>query len=181
MLEVEVKVKVDNKHIEDYLADMGFKRGATHTEIDTYFNGESKNLREEDKALRIRRTLKNDSEQITLNYKGPKIDNVTMTREEIELNIPSYEDMEALLNGLGYTPAGRVEKQRVEYILGGCTCCIDEVKGLGRFLEIEIMSREEDYDKAIHKINELLEALDLSMEDTVRKSYLCMLQEIDNM
>lgn len=174
MLEVEVKVKIDNQNIEAKLIELGFKRGVKAIESDTYFNGNCKDLKAEDKALRIRETRAGDISEITLNYKGPKVDDKTMTREEIEFNVP-LEDGFKLLAGLGYKPAGEVIKERQTFILDECTCCLDNVKDLGEFLEIEIIAKEEDYDKSVKKINELLELLGLSMEDTIRESYLCML------
>ena len=52
--------------------------------------------------------------------------------------------------------------------------------GLGEFLEIEIMAQKEEYDTAISQINELLETLSLNIKDTIRESYLCMLQNVSH-
>ena len=55
---------------------------------------------------------------------------------------------------------------------------MSELQILSLILEIEIMADESEYDIALGKINELLVKLGLSMNDTIRTSYLCMLQEM---
>lgn len=180
MLEVEVKIRTHINEIRDKLVSIGFVRECSEYELDTYYNSELLDLKNEDKALRIRENRNLDSGKTVyiLNYKGPKLDDSTMTRSETEFVIPSYEAGENLLTGIGYNPAGRVEKTRISYKKDGCTCCLDQVTGLGEFLEIEIMADESEYDIALGKINELLVKLGLSMNDTIRTSYLCMLQEM---
>lgn len=178
MLEVEVKIKADNEDISKKLTKLGFVKGPTVYEKDVYFNGEHKDLKAEDKALRIReyRDFAEGKSHFILNFKGPKIDSITMTREETEFEIPSFESGEKLFYGLGFFKAGEVEKVRTHYDKDGIECCLDKVTGLGEFLEIEIMAKEAAYDDAIGKIKELLAELKLSMETSVRKSYLSMLQ-----
>jgi len=178
MLEVEVKVKVNSSFAKDKLVSLGFIEDVSLYERDVYFNSESNDLRKADKALRIRecRNLDLDITEYELNYKGAKIDNSTMTREETEFIIPSFSHGERLLNGLGYFAAGSVEKRRTHFVKDGITCCIDNVAGLGEFLEIEILADDESaYDEAIKKISVVLNSLNLEMEDTIRHSYLSML------
>ena len=98
-----------------------------------------------------------------------------MTREETQFEVSSFEAGRIVLNGLEFYPAGEVEKIRVHYLKEDITCCLDTVTGLGDFFEIEVMVEESGYDEAIARINDLLQELGLSMEDTVRESYLCML------
>jgi len=205
MLEVEVKVKTDTATIVPRLLEMGFVQGTSEYERDSYFNGEKIDLKAEDKALRIResRSCAPDSlerapgsaghalyyppdtvqgqnsscSRYVMNYKGPKIDNSTMTRAETEFEIPSFEAGKNMLSGLGFHIAGVVEKTRVHYMKDEITCCLDTVTDLGEFLEIEIIAEEAEYENAMLRISDLLLKLGLSMEDTVRESYLCMLQD----
>lgn len=189
MLEVEVKVKIDDqnqsktgnndfKNIGEILLDLGFTKEESVFEKDTYFNGKTKDLRASDMALRIRENRNLDSGEVVflLTFKGPKIDDSTMTRQETEFEIPSFEHGKMLLDGLDYFVAGEVEKTRISYIKDDITCCVDLVKNLGKFLEIEIMAEEEEYDLAISRIKELLGKLGLSLDDTIRNSYLSMLE-----
>lgn len=178
MLEVEVKVKTELDKVEIILQNLDFAKGTTVYEKDAYFNSKQLNLKEADKALRIREHRDIDSEVTTfvLNYKGPKLDDSTMTREETEFEVPTFEDGEKVLNGLGFFVAGNVEKTRIHYKKDNVTCCLDSVINLGEFLEIEIMADESEYDAAISKIKELLDKLGLDMSHTIRESYLSMLE-----
>lgn len=179
MLEVEVKIKVNNEDIVNKLESLAFVKTSIVYEHDIYFNGEHKNLKEEDKALRVReyKDYEEGKSRFLLNFKGPRIDSSTMTREETEFEIPSFESGESLFNGLGFYKAGEVEKIRVHYDKDEIECCLDKVTGLGEFFEIEIMAEEADYDDAMSRIKDLLAKLNLSIEDSIRRSYLGMLQD----
>ena len=181
MLEVEVKVKVDDfGPVEEQLQKLAFARSAPIIEEDVYFNSDRYDLKEADKALRIRmhkfpETGKSD---FILNYKGPKKDDTTMTRQETQFKVPGYDVTRELLEGLGYKPASKVIKTRVHYTNGDVTCCLDDVTWLGKFLEIEIMTDEQGYDDAVSRIRNLLDVLGFKMEDTIRQSYLTMVMGV---
>lgn len=179
MLEVEVKIRADLAVIEPLLTKLGFAGGSSEYERDVYFNGNKTDLKADDKALRIRenRNPVTGETSFTMNYKGPKVDNATMTRAETEFEIPSFEAGETMLNGLGFFAAGEVEKVRVHYMKDGITCCLDTVTSLGQFLEIEIMAEKDEYETALLRIRKLMKRLGLDMNDTVRESYLCMLSK----
>lgn len=179
MLEVEVKIKVCLKDVMTKLSELGFVKGSVEYEKDVYFNSDNYDLKAADKALRIRqhRNKLTGKQNFVMNFKGPKVDETTMTREETEFDIPDFEHGEKLFNGLGFYAAGVVEKNRIHYSKGKITCCLDTVTGLGEFLEIEILAEDKDYDKAVEIIKDLLSKLGLNMEDTIRHSYLSMLNE----
>lgn len=181
MLEVEVKIKTDIEKIASQLEALGFVRRMAEYEKDVYYNGKHEDLREQDKALRIReyRNVDLSSSRYLMNYKGPKVDDITMSREEIEFEIPSLEEGEKLFTGLGFFKAGGVEKTRICYTKSKITCCLDTVTDLGQFLEVEIVTSEDKYDEALVEIENLLNQLGLRIEDTIRESYLCMLQKND--
>ena len=179
MLEVEVKIKADIKNTEEELISLGFLKGTFVYEYDTYYNGDMVDLKETDKALRIREHKDIDTGKVkyVLNFKGPKIDDSTMSREETQFEIPAFEHGNTVLTGLGYHPAGNVEKTRIHYHKDDITCCLDNVTGLGGYLEVEIMAEDENaYSEALKKISSLLAELGFSMGDTVRHSYLSMLE-----
>jgi len=179
MLEVEVKIKTDIEEMERRLSSLGFNKGASVYEKDIYYNGDTFDLRESDEALRIRKHTDLDSGVtcFILNHKGPRIDDVSMTREETEYEVeePSNENI-LEYEGRVFHAAGLVEKKRIHYSLDDIDCCLDTVTGLGEFLEIEIMSEPEKYELSLGRIKELLDKLDLSIEDSITTSYLCMLE-----
>lgn len=180
MIEVEVKVSVKNKkEIEKKLLHMGFLKGDLLKESDFYFDSECSNLRKNDKALRIRRceNLTTNSTENRMTFKGPKMDTVSMTRKELEMQVESAETGKEILMSLGFTPIHPVIKLRQYFYLDKVTACLDIVENLGAFLELEIVVPQEDEKgDALNKIILLLHELGYGQEAIIRRSYLTMLQ-----
>ena len=90
MVEVEIKVFVKNiTKIEECLLEKGFVKGKHIKESDYYFDNENHEIRNNDQALRIRcsHDLDADIKYNFMTYKGPKMDEISMTRKEIEIKI----------------------------------------------------------------------------------------------
>ncbi|MDL2235230.1 class IV adenylate cyclase [Christensenellaceae bacterium OttesenSCG-928-L17] len=179
MLEIEIKAKADN-HAElvKNLLLRGFCKEHTLRERDTYFNGVDRNFKQTDEALRLRSTekLASGERHAAITYKGPKIDNVSQTRKEYEVCVGDGPRMQDLLMALGYAPVLTVQKERAYYTRGDITACVDEVEGLGSFVELEIVAEESAAsDEAVETLFILLEALGISRAACTRKSYLEML------
>ena len=176
MIEVEVKLALtDSKRVEQKLRKDGFVLQKIVRETDTYFNGVDRDFRKTDEALRVRKTevLKN------VTYKGPKLEETSMTRKELEIPIEDDAAMSELLVALGYHPVPSVIKCRKYLVLDHMTACLDSVEGLGEYLELEILvEQEEDRQQALQQIEERLLSLGYSMQDTTRISYLSMLEKI---
>lgn len=180
MLEVEVKFKIDDlDEMKRIVEEAGFVFVSSMFEMDSYYNSEFNDLKKMDRALRIRTTkdLFTDEVICTMNSKGPKIDHETMTREEIEFELPEGIDGNKFLEGLGYFIKGSVEKIRKYYKKNNILICIDSVTNLGDFVELEILSNEENYDLALAKLKENVVLLGLDWEQGIQKSYLSMLEE----
>ena len=192
MIEVEVKLALtDSKRVEQKLRKDGFVLQKIVRETDTYFNGVDRDFRKTDEALRVRKTevlknvtdlsetdilsehfteqsvTENDSQiQSFVTYKGPKLEETSMTRKELEIPIEDDAVMSELLVALGYHPVPSVIKCR-KYLV------------LGEYLELEILvEQEEDRQQALQQIEERLLSLGYSMQDMTRISYLSMLEKI---
>lgn len=181
MIEVEIKLPVsDRETAEKKLKQLGFEAGELAEELDLYFTSEVHDFKQADEALRIRkrRNLRTGAMDAFLTYKGRKLDGVSMAREELETEIEDGDTGVRILSSIGFREDSPVRKLRQYYSLGEMTVCVDQVDGLGDFLEAEILvSSEEDRPSALQQIRELLEQLGHSMEETTRISYLSMLQE----
>ncbi|AEA46111.1 class IV adenylate cyclase [Archaeoglobus veneficus] len=170
-MEVEVKFSVEGfEEVEKKLAETG-KFVIEKEEEDLYFNSPWRDFRKSDEALRIRK----DSEGVTLTYKGRKIDKETKTREEIKLKVEDFDNCRRILEKLGFTPVRWVKKRRRIYQVGEAVVCLDEIDGLGKFVEVEIES--EDVEGAKKKVFEVARSLGLEGE-SIRKSYLEMLENL---
>jgi adenylate cyclase class 2 len=179
-----VKYEVEQKHpvsgfssLEETLRAMGVAISGVEEELDLYFAHPLRDFGETDEALRIRR--KGDKSWIT--YKGPKIDSTTKTRQELELPLgveaTAATGWQELLEVLGFTVAGEVRKFRrraqVPWEGGAVGLTLDEVCGLGAFVELEIETGGDGIDAARSHLAELAERLGL--EKSERRSYLELL------
>lgn len=181
-LEIEMKFPVgDLKSIRERLRALKARRKTIRPlqESDQYFNAPDRDFAKTDEALRLRRI--GAANRVT--YKGPKRDRQTKTRAEIEVPIargaPAAADFARLLTALGYRPVRVVSKQRHLYHIRrspfAIEICLDEVQGLGSFVELEILAAAERLDEARSVLLAL--AADLGLQDSERRSYLQLLLE----
>ena len=181
MIEVEIKCKIDNKEkLQKSLISLGFAESSHEMECDSYYDNETAAIRKNDTALRIRKVTDMHTGDVIcqINYKGPKSDTLTMTRPEFETAIETAEEMDSILQALGYDVVDPlVKKERIQYVNGDIHAYLDEVYGLGTFLELEIIAKQESEKKeALQRIEKLLNMLGYSMQQTTTVSYLTQLQ-----
>jgi|Deesub1362A_J573_1020465.scaffolds.fasta_scaffold00318_9 adenylate cyclase class 2 len=168
-MEIEVKFRLDRdiKHIIQQFATFEIEK----VEEDIYFNSPSRDFRETDEALRVRK----DVEGFSITYKGPKVDSETKSREEIKLRVNDFNAAVELFKKLGFREAGRVVKKRTIYRVGNAIICLDDVEGLGKFVEIEVEC--DDLEKGKQEIFEIAEKLGFDKGESIRRSYLEMVLE----
>ena len=183
MIECEIKLKIYDPYcIKNKLIALGFVECENLTETDTYFDTSTGDIRLNDRALRIRKTVNhaNCTNHCTINFKDKKLDNISMSRPEYENEIGDADSMQKILSCLGYFPVSpRVVKNRTLLRFAALTACIDSVKGLGDFLELESMvATEEEKVAELKRIEGILSQLGYSLSDTTTKSYLSALQAL---
>ena len=180
MIEVEVKAKIDNfEDIKAKLKQINAVKTKTEIQIDRYFNSPVKDFAKSDEALRIRETKTEDSHNLFITYKGPKIDSKSKTREEVEMKIEDSAKCSRIFENLGFNEVRTVKKNREYYRLDNFEISLDDVEGLEPYMEIEIELEDGcDYNEAQDKIFKLFE--DLGIRDGFeRTSYLELLEELD--
>src|SRR5437588_10504651 len=143
MLEIEMKFPVaDFAGVLERMAGMAAQAAAPRQEADHYFNAPDRDFAKTDEAFRLRRI--GPSNWVT--YKGPKLDQQTKTRTEIEVPLGDGEqtadNFARLVQHLGYRPVAVVRKERTIYHCrrGGyeVEVTLDTLQGLGRFVEVEM-------------------------------------------
>jgi adenylate cyclase class 2 len=169
----------DERALFERLAERGVEIGPLVAQADQYFAHPARDFARTDEALRIRTV--GDKSFVT--YKGPKLDTTTKTRRELEL--PLHPDDAAgqgfaeLLRALGFTPVAVVRKQRRSFHItfenNQIEGALDEVDGLGNFVEIELQADESHLENAKRIISLL--AGELMLGPSERRSYLEMLLE----
>ncbi len=177
--EIEIKIPIeDPERIMKSLLTRGFQKYQRVIEEDMYYNSEYHDVRKCDEALRIRKTrdLLTGKTRAQINFKGKKIDQISMSRREYETGIEDPDCMEKILGAIGFTRAAGVKKTRNYLQRGELTACLDQVENLGNFLELEVIVRKENLrERYLSQMREILQELGLSMDNTVRASYLSML------
>ena len=138
--------------------------------LDLYFTSPLRDYKTSDEALRIR--IKEDGPRLT--YNGPNLDLETKYRRELTVKIDDVEEMKEILYALGFILSAEVRKRRTKYSFENMVIALDEVEGLGTFLEVEARG-EEDWKGEKERVLSVLRRLDLA--ETIRSSYLELLEE----
>jgi adenylate cyclase class 2 len=141
MLEIEIKaVLVDPGPMKELLGQMGAVVGPVLQEADFYYHHPSRDFGQTNEALRLRIT----NGQCRITYKGPRMAGTAKIRFEAETEIGDYETMKSILDRLDFRHVGVVEKERAVFYLEGATVCLDDVVGLGTFIELEKMGEDKE-------------------------------------
>ncbi len=168
-MEVEVKGKI-SKEINP--EDFNWEFCDEVWEEDLYFEHPCRRFGETDEALRVRFSEKG----VELTYKGPKVDEVTKSREEI--SVKTSENIVSVLEKLGFETVGKIKKKRKIYRKGDLSLFLDEVWGeafgeeiyLGKYLEVEGIG---EYEELVDRV--ISEAKKLGVKEFERRSYLELL------
>lgn len=90
-----------------------------------------------------------------------------MTRQELETEVGDAKTARKILESIGFQPVIPVEKQRQYFHRENITACSDNIKDLGDYLELEILTdSEENRTVALQKIEDTLKQLGYSMQET---------------
>jgi adenylate cyclase class 2 len=176
--EVEQKFPLaDANRVRELLAEHGAHFSPAILQVDRYFNHPQRDFASTDEALRIRTV----GESNCVTYKGPKIDTETKTRRELELPIEASaggaERFAQLLQVLSFREVASVTKRRSVAQIGWCDfvfeVALDEVEGLGRYIEIETEANDEELARAKESMQSLAEYLGLANSE--QRGYLDLL------
>ncbi|MFO7908192.1 MAG: class IV adenylate cyclase [Planctomycetota bacterium] len=176
--EVENKYRVmELPPILQRLTGLGASFHGVVEQVDVYFSHPDRDFATTDEALRLRRV--GDRNWVT--YKGPKIDQATKTRREIELPLADgaelVEAYTTLLAALGFPVVAQVKKCRRQGRLRwkdySVDLSLDEVAGLGQFVELEIVAETDQLPRVQAAVVALADELGLAEPE--RRSYLEML------
>ena len=194
MYEVEIKVRIqDLEELRDTIRFNGglYKISLLHE--DTYFNmpKELRDFKNTDEAIRLRKSEEFDknnndfslNSKYYLTYKGKKIDSSTKTRQEIEVKVDNFDNMKDILKVLGFQEVLLIQKERELFELlyqdEKIEILLDYIPILNQyFMELEmVVSSPQDIDEARGILFKLLEIFNVNKEESIRKSYLELIVE----
>ena len=169
MREIEIKVKVhDVAVLKSKLLEQGIVLSSAIKQHDRVW-GEPGGV---DAALNtnwLRIRTENDAKHIFTLKKSVvgHLDSI-----EHETVISDAEELENIINELGYETYSDLTKIRQKAQIGDIEICIDEVPGLGTFIEAEkIMAIDANHDEVVEEIWNLLLHLNMSKNDEVYEGY----------
>ena len=142
MIEREVKIRIrgDSESVVEWFKSRGFTLSDSCYEEDHYFAHPCRDLRLTDEALRLRFRRCDSGARYYLTYKGPRLtEGVVKSRLEIEAELSSEQGkiIGEILKRIGFDDKFVVRKERVIMKGSGLNISIDDVEGLGLFVEIE--------------------------------------------
>ena len=169
MLEVESKFRSPgNDVVLKSLGDLGARLISDETFEDAYYSHPTRAFDKTDEALRLR--MYEDHSELT--YKGPRtMSSSAKAREELSAHIEDSLSLRRILERLGFAEIASVRKRRVSFAFDLLRVDVDDVEGLGQFVELELMT--EDPSRAERLIAEAKERLGLC--DMVDETYLEMI------
>lgn len=188
MYEVEMKFPVENpKVFEKQLLLLGVSLETEVEEQDQFYQHPSRDFVQTDEGLRIRRRMfSNGNQENFMTYKGPKLDQETKTRREIEMPLDRPESWDEILKALSFQPKGTVQKfrrrGRLEYEGRRFEILLDRLPGLvgtpigENFVELETIADSDAVDAARTALLALARTFGLS--EAIRTSYLGLLGNI---
>jgi len=167
-MEIEVKFRVDFDSIRRAIESLGATFVREELQEDLYFSIPLPEL------LRVRRIRNLDRSFLT--YK--RIDDPGRNEEfeEVEVEVSDFEKTRLILKRLGFGEELWVRKRRLVYRLGEVTFELNEVEGLGAFLDVEVISG--NVDEAKRMIWDVAGKLELGREDVEPRLYRELLREV---
>jgi adenylate cyclase class 2 len=114
-----------------------------------------------------------DGAKVIMTAKSPKAKqgNESLIKKEHEVVVDSADEARNILSMVGLHEAVRVIKKRRTTHYEGYEICIDEVEGLGTFIELEKIAEEKDAERIQKEMLAFLDTLGISPEDRVNKGY----------
>ena len=160
-LEIEIKIRlsVEIKEIEERILREGFFVESDFCKEENIFFDRDNYLKKRGFALRLR----SYGNRNTLTLKGKSKEKRIKERKEWEVKLSSKEEMEEILNILGFKVILRYTKERKIFKNSENTIITIDKTPFGNFLEIEGKR---------NKIEDLVEKLNLNSEEVEEKNYL---------
>lgn len=142
--EIEAKFKVAGfAGVRKLLRAAGAEFLGAAVQTDRYFDTSDGSLRKNDSGLRIRtaRSIRKgpgEDLRALLTCKGPRRKNGRLkVRRETQTHVEDGAVLAGIFRDLGLRVTATVEKRRWSYRLGSCRIELDQLPGIGRFVEIE--------------------------------------------
>jgi adenylate cyclase class 2 len=186
MREIEVKAKVrDKEKLLAVFLEKGIILSESKKEIDTLFSVTPDFYEQYEKgvvpAVGLTRVREQTNGEATVTYKKRKA-GIHLDKVEYEVTVSDAQTARTLLTAIGLIPILTMDKIRQKVHVREYEICLDEVAGLGVYIEIEKLLEESDTTKGEDVQKELWEvllSLGISREDEVKVGYDILKHELE--
>ena len=174
-LELEVKSRCHNlAKVRSQLKRLGAKFIGQVHQVDTYYQISPDYYLNRRPKLRIRE--EKNKRQVFLEYHVPIN---AFKAKEFETSLGDAKIGRVILEKLGYRVGLVVDKKREKYRMGKINIDLDQLRGLGNFIEVEIMNNATR--QSLKMIYQFLEKLGISKSDNIAgQSYVNLLWQKKN-
>ena len=153
--------KLDEKRIKERIEKEDFKLVSEEIEEDTYFSDKDLYFVKNRICLRTRKI---NDDYLELTYKPKSTEETEKYGKKevnIQLSVKDYEDIKFIINQLGYITYVSFKKYRTTYskLVNGIerNIMLDELKDVGKFIELEVLSEKEDKQKMLSELEDFID------------------------
>lgn len=171
MREIEIKARLrDVERFQASLSQHGIEVPAEVRQVDSIYVSKEFTFAESKGKYKPILRLREQSGAFRLTLKRDLSDDLDSIEYETEVGNPT--DVHAILDELGYHFVLRISKTRRAFVLKTFKVCLDDVEGLGTFVEIECLSKiGEDVVVIRNILWQMLSELGISRDDEVTLGY----------
>ncbi len=168
MREIEIKVRVaDKEQLLAALERQNIIMGQPITQHDVVYGPKASGNPPGTNWLRIR--TQSDG-KVLFTFKKSVVGHLDCI--EHETAVEDASELEKILTQLGYALYSDLTKTRSKGRMGDIELCLDEVSGLGTFIEAEkLMQEDANHDAVVAELWQLLSGLGLQKADEVHEGY----------
>lgn len=172
-MEIEARVRINSiEETRRKLAAFGAVFATKKVQVDRYFKERGREKETQGPGSALLRLRDENGECFVTIKKLTKQQGVW---HEHETKVESIFEMEQILDALNYVHVLTVTKEREEGIMDDITLCLDDIKELGPYLEVEMHS--DDVTHAKQKLVSFLAKLDYAEQDLEHRGYVRILLE----
>lgn len=175
MIEVEAKLKIKNDDVRSKITSIA-KFIEKENKIDDYYTLEKKGKYPR-KSLRVRRL--NGEYQVNFKEKLSYVKGVH-AKNEVEFRVSDIEGFLQLIKNFGFRKWLTKEKTTELYLIkNNFHIELNNVKGLGWFVEVEYLCDKKDISLARKEVVDVIKQLGASEKDIVKQGYTKLLWDKD--
>lgn len=182
MNEIEIKARLkDKERVLSFLKDAGAEfLGIKHQKDIAFWpnNVVSKDHLLGRNYIRIREQESNGVKKILFTLKQPQTNPADCIEHELEVKEDGINQLKSLILTLGYYEFIKIEKTRTTYKLKDIEICLDDVKDLGSFIELEKFAPSGDAEKVQGELHNLLKSFGVEESEHTFDGYDMLLDRI---